>query len=211
MVTSQRPDRRLIAILRGIPASDAAEVAQALVDCGITIIEVPLNSPDPLLSIANMIHQVGGRAKIGAGTILTPRQVTEVAGAGGQLIVSPNCNPEVIRTALSLGLASWPGVMTPTECFAALDAGASGLKLFPAGVVGIGGLSAIRAVLPQQTEVYVVGGAVPETFADWVQAGATGFGLGTAFYTPNLPLPEIIARATRIVAAHDAAFGFGDA
>jgi 2-dehydro-3-deoxyphosphogalactonate aldolase len=101
--------------------------------------------------------------------------------------------------------------MTPTECFAALDAGATGLKLFPAGVVGIGGLLAIRAVLPQQTEVYVVGGAVPETFADWVQAGATGFGLGTALYTPNLPLPEITARATRIVAAHDAAFGFGDA
>ena len=211
MVNDPLPNRRLIAILRGISPHDAAEVAQALVDCGITVIEVPLNSPDPYLSIANMIRQVGGRAKIGAGTVLTPRQVAEVAAAGGQLIVSPNCNPDVIRAAVSLGRASWPGVMTPTECFAALDAGASGLKLFPAGVVGIEGLSAIRAVLPPQTEVYVVGAAVPEPFVHWVKAGAGGFGLGTALYTPNLPLPEIIARATRIVAAHDAAFGFGDA
>lgn len=192
-------------------ASDAAEVAQALVDCGITTIEVPLNSPDPYVSIANMIRQVGAQAQIGAGTVLTPRQVAEVADAGGQLIVSPNCNPEVIRATVSLGLASWPVVMTPIECFAALDAGASGLKLFPAGSVGTGGLSALRAVLPQETQVYVVGGVAPDTLIGWVGAGATGFGLGTALYTPNLDLHEIVDRATKLVATHDFAFRFGDA
>lgn len=136
MVGDLVPNRRLIVILRGIPASDAAEVAQALVNCGRSMIEVPLNSPDPYLSIANMIRQFGGRAQVGAWTVLMARQGAE---AGGQPIVSPNCNPDVIRTAVLLELASWQGVMTPTEHAAALDAGSSGLKLFLVGVVGMGG------------------------------------------------------------------------
>lgn len=204
-----RPKRNLIAILRGIPPSDAVKVAEILVDIGITAIEVPLNSPDPYTSIANMVRAVGRRAQIGAGTVLTTRQVAEVADAGGTLIVSPNCNADVIRETVARGLASWPGVMTPSECFAALDAGASGLKLFPAGVVGIAGLSAMRAVLPTQTQIYAVGGAVAETFSDWVKAGASGFGLGSALYIPNLTHSEIASRARNIVVAHDAAFGFG--
>lgn len=198
--------RNLIAILRGITPDEALPIAQALVAAGITRIEVPLNSPDPFRSIAQMVAGLGSEVEIGAGTVLTVDEVAAVQAAGGSLIVSPNCNAAVITETRARDMASWPGVMTPTECFAAIQAGATGLKIFPASLMGPEGLKAIRAVLPKGLPVYAVGGAGPSNFAEWVKAGASGFGIGTALYTPGTTATEITARAAGIVAAHDAAF-----
>ncbi|OCX64504.1 2-dehydro-3-deoxy-6-phosphogalactonate aldolase [Thioclava sp. SK-1] len=199
--------RNLIAILRGITPDHAAPVAQCLIDCGITMIEVPLNSPDPLDSISAMVDMAQGNAMIGAGTVLSVEQVTQVAAVGGQLIVSPNFDADVIAKTVALGLQSWPGVFTPTEAFGALKAGAYGLKLFPGSMAGPAGLKAMRAVLPRDCPVYAVGGAGPENFAQWISAGADGFGLGTALYTPGLSVDQIHDRAQAIVAAYDDAAG----
>jgi 2-dehydro-3-deoxyphosphogalactonate aldolase len=198
--------RNLIAILRGITPDEAAPAALALVKAGITRIEVPLNSPDPFRSIAAMVAAVSPEVEIGAGTVLTVEEVAQVHAAGGRLVVSPNADPEVIAATRAAGMASWPGVMTPTECFAAIKAGATGLKLFPGSLIGPEGLKAIRAVLPRNLPVYAVGGAGPANFADWVRAGANGFGIGTALYTPGLSVDEIHSRAVQIVAAYDAVF-----
>ncbi|WP_068114063.1 2-dehydro-3-deoxy-6-phosphogalactonate aldolase [Tropicimonas marinistellae] len=197
--------RPLIAILRGISPAEAAPAALSLLDAGIDRIEVPLNSPDPFDSIREMAVAVGDRAQVGAGTVLTEQQVDQVAEAGGQLVVSPNCVPAVIRATKARGMASWPGIFTPTEAFAALDAGADGLKLFPGNMAGPDGLKALRAVLPAGTQVYAVGGAGPENFAAWIAAGADGFGIGSALYTPGMDAADILARATRIVRAYDEA------
>jgi 2-dehydro-3-deoxyphosphogalactonate aldolase len=205
-MTNDASHRNLIAILRGITPDEAVAATRALVSAGITRIEVPLNSPAPFHSISAMAATAGPGVVIGAGTVLTAGEVAEVHAAGGTLVVSPNCDPHVIATAVANGMESWPGVMTPTECFMAIRAGATGLKLFPASLIGPDGLKAIRAVLPAELPVYAVGGAGPANFADWVRAGANGFGLGTALYTPGLSADEIHARAVKIVAAHDAAF-----
>ena len=195
--------RNIIAILRGITPSDAVAVTGALIDAGISKIEVPLNSPDPLKSIERMANAFGANAIVGAGTVLTPDDVRSVKDAGGVLIVSPDTNVEVITTTKSLGLLSYPGVMTPTECFAALRYGADGLKIFPGSLLGPDGLRAIRAVLPSNTEVLAVGGAGPDNFADWAAAGANGFGIGTALYCPGDTADTVATRAATIVNRYD--------
>lgn len=204
--------RNIIAILRGIRPEEAVPCAEAIVAAGITTLEVPLNSPDPLASIGAMARAFQDRpgVVIGAGTVLRPAEVAAVAAAGGQIIVAPNCDPAVIAAGRAAGLAVWPGIFTPTEAFSALQAGASGLKLFPGAMAGPAGLKALRAVLPSGTQVYAVGGAEPANFAQWFAAGADGFGIGTALYQPGLAVDEIARRAARVVAAYDAARG-GDA
>ncbi|WP_377508768.1 2-dehydro-3-deoxy-6-phosphogalactonate aldolase [Octadecabacter sp. R77987] len=197
--------RNIIAILRGITPPEAAAAAAALIDAGITKIEVPLNSPDPFDSIRAMADAHGDTALIGAGTVLSTDDVARVAQAGGKLVVSPNCDPRVIVATKTAAMASWPGVLTPTECFAALKNGADGLKIFPGSLLGPAGLQAIRAVLPAGTQVYAVGGAGPDNFGDWFAASADGFGIGSALYKPGMTLADIAARAADIVAAYDAA------
>ena len=197
--------RNIIAILRGITPFEATAAVEVLIDAGITSIEVPLNSPDPFESINAMTDAFGDQALIGAGTVLSVEDVNRVAQAGGRLIVSPNVDPRVIVATKTAGLQSWPGVMTPTECFAALKNGADGLKIFPGSLLGPDGLKAIRAVLPEGTQVYAVGGAGPENFADWFAASADGFGIGSALYKPGMSTADIAVRAKEIVAAYDGA------
>ncbi len=196
--------REIVAILRGISPADAASVADALIEAGITQIEVPFNSPEPIKSIEIMVKRLGTSAKIGAGTVLDVAQVDQVAGVGGQLIVSPNADAEVIRAAKAKGLRALPGVFTPTECFAAIKAGADGLKLFPAFKVGLDGYKAMAAVLPPLVPCFAVGGVGPDDFAAWMAAGIKGFGLGTSLYRPGDSASEVGARARVMVAAFDA-------
>ena len=195
--------RPLIAILRGIERREAVDICAALIDAGIDRIEVPLNSPDPFETIGRMTAAHGDHALIGAGTVLTAKQVAKVYRAGGKLIVSPNCMKSVIKATKSLKMQSFPGVLTPTECFDALRWGADGLKVFPAFQMGQEGLKALRAVLPVETQVYMVGGVGPENFADWLKAGANGFGLGSFLYKPGDSVEDVAAKARDVVAAWD--------
>ncbi|MEL6452065.1 MAG: 2-dehydro-3-deoxy-6-phosphogalactonate aldolase [Pseudomonadota bacterium] len=196
--------REIIAILRGITPDEAVPVADALMDAGITRIEVPLNSPDPFDSIAKMLDAHGAEAMIGAGTVLDVRDVERLHALGAHMVVSPDANAAVIVATKQAGMRSFPGVMTPTECFAALQAGADGLKLFPASLLGVGGLKAIGAVLPKGTKTYAVGGVGPADFADWFAAGITGFGIGSALYAPGMSVADVASRAADMVAAYDA-------
>lgn len=199
--------RNLIAILRGITPEEVIAVADALVKAGITKIEVPLNSPDALRSVAMLAEEFGSSALIDAGTVLTKADVAAVAETGSQLVVSPDCNPEVIAATKAAGMLSYPGVMTPTECFSALRAGADGLKMFPGGLIGPDGLKAIRAVLPPETKVLAVGGAGVSNLEDWRAAGADGFGIGSALYGPGDTAPVVADRAAALVERYDEVMG----
>ena len=190
----------LVAILRGIRPEESEAVGEALFEAGIRIIEVPLNSPDPLASIARLSARFGERALVGAGTVLDPRQVAEVAAAGGRLIVSPNSDPAVIGATLAAGLASSPGFFTPSEAFAALSAGAHALKLFPAEATSPAVAKALKAVLPRQVPLIVVGGVGPGTMQPWIEAGADGFGLGSGLYKPGQSAAETAEKARAFVA-----------
>ncbi len=199
--------RPLVAILRGLESKDAEAIGGALVDAGIGMIEVPLNSPDPLKSIETLARQFGDTAIIGAGTVLTPQQVDAVVDAGGTLIVSPNMNPDVIAQTRARKGLSFPGVFTPTEAFAAIKAGCDALKFFPASLHGPDGIKAVKAVLPPQMPVLAVGGVTVETIADWLQAGTDGFGIGSNIFKPDWDASKVGAEAKAFVAAYDAAAG----
>ncbi|WP_375258433.1 2-dehydro-3-deoxy-6-phosphogalactonate aldolase [Citreimonas sp.] len=199
--------RNLIAILRGLEPDEAVAITEALIAAGITKIEVPLNSPRPFDSIARMIDACGDRAEIGAGTVLEVAQVERLAGMGARLVVSPNCDADVIRATVAAGMQSWPGVFTPTECFAALKAGATGLKLFPASLMDPGGVSAVKAVLPPSAPLYAVGGVAPDNFADWHAAGVSGFGLGSFLFKPGVSPDHVARSAEASVASYDALGG----
>lgn len=199
--------RNLIAILRGLRPAEAEAIGAALIDAGIDRIEVPLNSPDPLDSIERLAKAFGDQAQIGAGTVLTVEDARAVADRGGKLIVSPNVDADVIAETKRLGLASFPGVFTASECFAALKAGADGLKVFPAFQMGSKGLKALRDVLPKTTQVYAVGGVGAADFAQWRAAGADGFGIGGALYKPGSTAAEVSAKARELMAAYDALGG----
>jgi 2-dehydro-3-deoxyphosphogalactonate aldolase len=197
----------LVAILRGLEPERAVAVGEVLVEAGFDIIEVPLNSPEPLTSIAALVETLGSRALIGAGTVLREAEVDALAAIGAQLVVSPNCNPAVIRRAGAHGMVSMPGVVTPTEMFAALEAGATGLKIFPAEMVSSAIIKAVRAVLPPMVPVLAVGGINADNMGEYLAAGAAGFGIGGSLFRPGKPLAEIAADARGIVAAFKAAQG----
>ena len=191
----------LVAVLRGLTPGEAPDVADALVAAGITLIEVPLNSPEPFDSIARLARRFGDMAVIGAGTVLTPADVTRVADAGGALVVSPNTDAAVIRASVAAGMIALPGYFTPSEAFAALAAGAHGLKLFPAEGASPAFLKAQRAVLPRATRVLAVGGITPDGMAAWRAAGADGFGLGSNLYRAGKPAADVAADARQFVSA----------
>ena len=197
--------RHLIAILRGITPEETIAVSEALLSAGITMIEVPLNSPEPMLSIGAASQALQGRAAIGAGTVLTAKDADAVADVGGTFVVSPDCNEAVIARTLARGMRSYPGIFSPTEAFRAIGAGAHALKFFPAEVLGPAGIKAIKAVLPAAIPLYAVGGANPENFDEFLAAGCTGFGIGSYLYKPGYTVDEVGKRATAVVAAYDRA------
>jgi 2-dehydro-3-deoxyphosphogalactonate aldolase len=195
--------RHLIAILRGITPAETIAVCEALIAAGITMIEVPLNSPDAFTSIALASNALGEQAAIGAGTVLSKKQVWAVADAGGTFIVSPDTNRSVIEETVRIQLLSYPGVFTPTDAFRALRSGATGLKFFPAEVLGPKGIKAMKAVLPPEIPLYAVGGANPDNFGEYFAAGCAGFGLGTYIYKPGMTAEQVSERALAAVAAYD--------
>ncbi|RST31638.1 2-dehydro-3-deoxy-6-phosphogalactonate aldolase [Sphingomonas ginkgonis] len=189
----------LVAIIRGVTPDEAVAVGEAIFAAGIRVIEVPLNSPDPLESIRRLADRLGDRALIGAGTVLDTDQVASVRAAGGRLVVSPNTDVDVIRATVAAGLASSPGYYTPSEAFAALKAGAHVLKLFPAEGATPAVVKAQRAVLPKDLRLLVVGGVKPDGMRPWLDAGATGFGLGSGVYAPGRTAADAGAAARAYV------------
>ena len=191
----------LVAIIRGVTPADARETANALFQAGIRIIEVPLNSPSPFESIRIIAEAFGDRALVGAGTVLDPASVAQVRHAGGRLVVSPNTNTEVIEATVAAGLVSSPGYFTPREAFAAIQAGAHSIKLFPAEAASPAVVKAQKAVLPKNVPLIVVGGVTPQSIPDWRAAGADGFGLGGGLYKPGQDAQATLAKAQAYVAA----------
>lgn len=191
----------LIAILRGVRPDEVIPIVAALEAAGVVIVEVPLNSPDPLQSIRLVVDNFGDRMLVGAGTVMTPDQVREIAGVGGRLIVTPHADPEIVRTAKSLNMLAAPGFFTPAEAFSLLRAGADCIKLFPAEGSNPAALKGMRAILPPGTLVVPVGGVAADNIPDWTAAGAAGFGIGSSIYKPG-DTPDIVAKkAAALVAA----------
>jgi len=191
----------LVAIIRGVTPAEAVDIANALFESGIRIIEVPLNSPEPFASIRNIADALGEKALIGAGTVLKPGDVVRVRDAGGRIIVSPNMNTAVIRATVDAGMVSSPGIFTPSEALAALDAGAHTLKLFPAEAASPKVVRSMRAVLPRGVPFLVVGGVTPESVDGWLEAGVDGFGLGGGLYKPGQSPAETLRKARAYVEA----------
>ena len=198
--------RNLVAILRGLHPDEAAEVGAAVYAAGIEAIEVPLNSPDPFQSIAALVRTLPQNALIGAGTVLTADEVDRLNDAGGRLLVSPNIDADVMRQATGHGMVTMPGVFTPTEAFAALRLGASALKFFPASALGPDGIAAIRAVLPSDTTVGVVGGVSESDFPAYAKVGVRTFGLGSSLFKPGMSVEAVAGRAAAAVKAWDQVF-----
>ncbi|RUU33231.1 2-dehydro-3-deoxy-6-phosphogalactonate aldolase [Mesorhizobium sp. M6A.T.Ce.TU.002.03.1.1] len=199
--------RGVVAILRGLKPGEAVAIGRVIFEAGIEAIEVPLNSPDPFASIANIVQALPATALVGAGTVLTSADVDGLHKAGGRLLVSPNIDAEVMARAMDYGMVTMPGVFTPTEAFQALRLGASALKFFPASVLGAAGIAAMRAVLPAETLVGAVGGVSEKDFAGYKAAGVSVFGLGSSLFKPGMSVEEVAARARAATVAWDAAFG----
>jgi len=199
--------RGLVAILRGLKSSEAVAIGRAVHDAGIEAIEVPLNSPEPFVSIADLVEALPQTALIGAGTVLTAADVDALHKAVWRLLVSPNIDAEVMGRAMHYGMVTMPGVFTPTEAFQAIRLGASALKFFPASVLGASGIAAIRAVLPATTLVGAVGGVSDKDFAGYKAVGVSVFGLGSSLYKPGASVEDVAQRARAAVAAWDEAFG----
>jgi 2-dehydro-3-deoxyphosphogalactonate aldolase len=200
-VTLKLAPTPLVAILRGVTPDEADSIAAVIVEAGFGAIEVPLNSPDPLVSIEIIARLFGDKVVIGAGTVLEAHEVDEVANVGAKLIVAPNTDRAVIERAVKLGLLAVPGVATPTEAFAALKAGAAGLKLFPGESIPPEAVKAWRSVLPKETQLYPVGGITPERIGPYRRAGASGFGVGSALYKPGASVEEVALAARAFVKA----------
>ena len=195
--------RPLIAILRGLKPEEAEGVVGVLIESGMTAIEIPLNSPDPFRSIEIAVKTASSEVLIGAGTVLTPQAVARLHDVGGRLMVTPNVDPEVIASARERGMVTMPGVFTATEALLAAKAGASGLKFFPASVLGASGISAIRAVLPADLMIAAVGGISDKNFVEYTTTGIYAFGLGTSLYKPGMTVAEVAARAKATIHAYD--------
>ena len=191
----------LVAILRGVRPDEVEGIGDALLDAGFAIIEVPLNSPDPIESIRRLAARCGDRALVGAGTVLDPADCARIAAAGGRLVVTPHADPEVVRAAKAAGLLAVPGFMTPAEAFALLRAGADGLKLFPAEAASPAVVKALLAVLPAGTAILPVGGIEAGNMAPWRAAGAAGFGIGSAIYKPGDSAATVADKARRLLEA----------
>jgi len=197
--------RPLVAILRGVKPDEAGGIVGALIEAGITAIEIPLNSPEPFRSIETAVKRAPADVLIGAGTVLTAAEVDRLHDVGGRLMVSPNVDVEVLARATARAMVTMPGVFSPTEALLAARAGASGLKFFPASVLGASGIAAIRAVLPPELMIAAVGGVSEQNFADYVKAGIRAFGLGSSLYKPGMTTAEIAIRAKLTIEAYDAA------
>lgn len=200
-----RMQRPLVAILRGVRPEEAEAIVGVLIEAGMTAIEIPLNSPDPFRSIAAAARLAPSGVLIGAGTVLTASDVDRLNDAGGRLMVSPNVDTDVLARAHQLGMVTLPGVFSPTEALLAARSGASGLKFFPASVLGASGIAAIRAVLPAGTMIAAVGGVSDQNFAEYIKGGVTAFGLGSSLYKPGASASEVALRARATISAYDQA------